>query len=83
MHGKMTFSDSQGKEIICDVVAIFNDGNTKYVVYTDNSLTDGKADLIVSKLQGNMLLPVIEEKELEFVDNYLSSELFKEDEFDD
>lgn len=88
MQTKMTFIDENGSKIECSVVAMFKNGNHKYVAYTDDKEIDFQKDLLVSRytLDGEEphLMPIEDETEWEFINDYLNREIFEEDgEFDD
>ena len=83
----MTLIDASGKKIECVVVAIFRDGEKNYIAYTDGSMTNGEKDLMVSKfiLDGDTvrLCEITLESEWDYVQNYLDSVVFDEDDEDE
>lgn len=88
MQGKLTYKDETGKNVECDVIAVFKNGGNDYIAYTDNKVEDGKRDLLVSKYKTNgaetQLIPIEDDTEWNFVEEYLTKNLLeKGDEVDD
>lgn len=90
MGDKITIIDSEGKEITCEVIALFNLPSFKkqYVAYTDGHESTSKKNLLVSsytrKETGELdIEPIESEEEWTEVEKYLNAEVFGEDEWDE
>lgn len=78
MDTRMKMIDEFGKELNCNVIAIFYKDEKNYIAYTDGTGTDGKLDILVSnfKIDGSKtVLSDIEESDWPFVENYLEENL--------
>lgn len=85
MEPKMIIVGDDGKELECNVVAIWTNDSAKYVAYTDGTKTDDKLDLLVSKYEehgGNIkLVPIEDDKEWKYVSKFLEDNLYEDGDF--
>jgi len=84
METQMVLRNKEGKDIVCNIVAMWNKGNNKYIAYTDGTEDEeGTLELYVSKYDKQdetlKLIPIIEESEWNYVDEYLESNVFNDD----
>ena len=76
MDNKFEIINEKNKKETYEILKTFNIDNDKYIVYTDNTLTDqGNLDVIINKYEindGNIVLLEIPEDKRKYVDDMWS-----------
>lgn len=83
MYSSFTVMDENKEEVKCDIVAMFTDGKSDYVAYTDGTMIDGELELFTSKYETKdntvILKPIYKDEEWDFIDKYLSEKVFNDE----
>lgn len=80
---KFTYIDNDSKEIECNIISMFNDKKNHFIAYTNGEKTNGLLDIKVSKYEIKEsqinLIPIEDDREWNYAQNYLQKNVFGDD----
>ena len=87
MKQELILIDENGKEIKCNVIALWHRGSDSYIAYTDGTIADEKEEIYASKFvskDGSIeLVSIDSDSEWDYVDEYLNENVFSIGDIDD